>query len=75
MSESQDAPMTSTSSLSRSWRLFTEDLRFASRRLWRSRGFAIVAVAMLALGIGANIAMFTVAKAFQGFTRTIESCI
>jgi hypothetical protein len=38
-------------------RLFSEELRFASRRLWRSRGFAIVAVAMLALGIGVNIAI------------------
>jgi putative ABC transport system permease protein len=52
------------------WRLFAEDLRFASRRLWRSRGFAIVAVAMLALGIGVNIAMFTVANTalFKGFS-------
>jgi putative ABC transport system permease protein len=67
--------MSSPSSLSRGWRLFAEDLRFASRRLWRSRGFAIVAVAMLALGIGVNIAMFTVANTalFKGFSEVREN--
>ncbi|MFA5910841.1 MAG: ABC transporter permease [Vicinamibacterales bacterium] len=67
--------MTSPSSLSRGWRLFAEDLRFASRRLWRARGFAIVAVAMLALGIGVNIAMFTVANTalFKGFSEVREN--
>ncbi len=45
------------------------------RRLWRSRGFAIAAVAMLALGIGVNIAMFTVANTalFKGFSEVREN--
>ena len=37
-----------------------QDLRFALRTLKRDRGFAIVAVAILALGIAANITVFSV---------------
>src|ERR1051326_285202 len=47
------------------------DIRFSTRALSKSPGFAAVAVAMLALGIGVNATVFTVTNAalFKGFAR------
>ncbi len=52
-----------------------EDLRYAARGLWRSPGFALTAVATLAVGIGVNAAVFTLSNAvlFSGFPSVADN--
>ena len=42
---------------------FLDDLRYGVRGLIKNRGFAVVAVVSLALGIGANATIFTLLNA------------
>ena len=42
---------------------FVRDLHYAIRQLTRSRGFALMAILTLALGIGANSAIFSIVEA------------
>ncbi|HYL65441.1 MAG TPA: ADOP family duplicated permease [Candidatus Methylomirabilis sp.] len=42
--------------------LFAQDLKFALRSLWRARGLAITVILTLALGIGANAAIFSLVR-------------
>ena len=41
-----------------------EDIRYGTRMLWKHRLATLVCATALALGIGANTAMFSVAEAF-----------
>jgi len=43
------------------WAILIQDLRYTGRTLNRARGFAITAILVIALGVGANTAAFSVA--------------
>ena len=42
---------------------FVQDVRYALRTLGRSRGFAVAAITILAIGIGFNAAVFSLIDA------------
>ena len=42
------------------WAILVQDLRFTARSLGKSRGFALATILITALGVGANVATFSV---------------
>ena len=43
------------------WQIARRDLHYSLRSLWRSPGFALTAILLITIGIGANAAIFTLA--------------
>ena len=43
------------------WQIAKRDISYSLRSLWRSPGFAITAILLITIGIGANAAIFTLA--------------
>ena len=52
--------------------MIVQDLRYAVRMLWRNAGLVAVAVLTLALGIGANTALFSVFDALLFKSLAVE---